>query len=187
MRSTITTYILMAAVIITAFQGCRKGDNDPFFSLKSRKARLTGTWELTNLEAQELIEFSNQSGELSYLVTKIFDGATLFVDNGADVEQHQYYYRLEIKKDGTYEVLEKMDDVTTERRGNWWWIDSDKKKKRIALDDDFGSFEIDELRDKKLVLTKSNYELTEAERSTDFQQSGNVARWEFKNTKEETK
>lgn len=34
------------------FSGCGSGDEDPFLSFKSRKARLCGTWTVSNLESE---------------------------------------------------------------------------------------------------------------------------------------
>ena len=44
------------------------------------------------------------------------------------------------------------DGTTYTNQGNWWWINSKKKKVRIAFDDDWGSFYIDRLKNKELVL-----------------------------------
>lgn len=42
-------YTLLLLIIISlgfVFQSCKKGENDPFLSLRSRKARITGEWIL---------------------------------------------------------------------------------------------------------------------------------------------
>lgn len=41
------TFAVMAIVGVTTVSSCKKGENDPFLSLRSRKARVTGEWKLT--------------------------------------------------------------------------------------------------------------------------------------------
>jgi hypothetical protein len=44
----IVALLLTVVVMSTLLEGCmRKGDNDPFVSFKSRKARMTGVWDIT--------------------------------------------------------------------------------------------------------------------------------------------
>ena len=43
----VTTY----SIIILTFLGCQKGEEDPAISLISRKARLTGTWDLFEMSS----------------------------------------------------------------------------------------------------------------------------------------
>jgi hypothetical protein len=40
----IALFLVLAAMLI--LPSCKKGDNDPFFSFHSRKARVVGTWKL---------------------------------------------------------------------------------------------------------------------------------------------
>ena len=39
-----------AMVLVANLSSCKKGENDPFLSLKSRKARLCGEWTVTKSE-----------------------------------------------------------------------------------------------------------------------------------------
>ena len=39
-----------AAGLMLATPSCKKGENDPFMSLSSRKARFAGTWDMTAYE-----------------------------------------------------------------------------------------------------------------------------------------
>ena len=41
---------LALALVAPAFQSCKKGEEDPFISLKSRTSRITGTWTLKSFE-----------------------------------------------------------------------------------------------------------------------------------------
>lgn len=43
--------LILTAGLLMATPACKKGENDPFLSLKSRKARLAGEYEFTSLES----------------------------------------------------------------------------------------------------------------------------------------
>jgi hypothetical protein len=42
--------ILIVLSSILVFDGCKRGDDDPFFSIRSRKARVTGDWAIETME-----------------------------------------------------------------------------------------------------------------------------------------
>ena len=44
----IALFVVLAATFI--LPSCKKGENDPFISLKSRDARITAKWKLTKIE-----------------------------------------------------------------------------------------------------------------------------------------
>jgi hypothetical protein len=46
-RSGYLVFIVLVSVLF-GLQGCKKGENDPFFSFRSRKARVTGDWSFEN-------------------------------------------------------------------------------------------------------------------------------------------
>jgi hypothetical protein len=41
--------MLAALIVIPAFQSCKKGENDPAISFRSRDARLIGNWKLVKV------------------------------------------------------------------------------------------------------------------------------------------
>ena len=45
----IKNFIVFALLSVTIL-ACKKGENDPFLSLSSRKARLAGEWKLTKMD-----------------------------------------------------------------------------------------------------------------------------------------
>ena len=49
--------ILLALPIV--FSGCKKGPEDPFLSFRSRKARVCGTWTVTNLRSEVVRKQNN--------------------------------------------------------------------------------------------------------------------------------
>lgn len=51
------TFILISIIGLTV--SCKKGENDPFLSLQSRKARMHGDWDMSSYEYKEKTEQSN--------------------------------------------------------------------------------------------------------------------------------
>ena len=45
-------FLAAAAITVLNFQSCKKYDDGPAFSLRSKKARLTGEWELVKINGQ---------------------------------------------------------------------------------------------------------------------------------------
>lgn len=50
------------ALLSSAVTSCKKGDGDPFLSLKSRKARVAGEWKATKMEDKSNTTSSSTSG-----------------------------------------------------------------------------------------------------------------------------
>ena len=66
MKKIITLSILLIISTITV-QSCKKGENDPLFSLRTRTNRLSGNWKVVKEEIKETIT-NNQSGDTSYVI-----------------------------------------------------------------------------------------------------------------------
>ena len=143
----------IALIAVATLGACKKGENDPFLSLKSRNARITGVWHLTtgtssSSDATTLAGVTTTDTQsTSYTETTMTQ-----TDNGVSTTI-PYTESMEIKKDGTYTRTTVSDGTTYTSTGNWWWENSKKKKVRIAFDDDWGSMYIDRLKNKELVLT----------------------------------
>ena len=113
------TIYLLSGIILSAivFNGCKKGDEDPFLSLKSRKARLEGDWKL-NSGTETYVQPATLTNTSTTYTNST--AATTGSSFGFNVSQ-TVAYTLEIKidKNGTYTKTENNDgDVTTEQ-GRW--------------------------------------------------------------------
>ncbi len=153
--------IVGSSLMIT---GCKKGMNDPFFSIFSRKQRVTGDWSFDSFERQALTKdpfgvftdekFTVTGESITDVVTvKQSSNDTTITYRGKVKEA---YYKFE--KDGRmdyrfwYEmdhlvtrIDENTENVATERtittieiKGNGTWnfldkIDNYKKKERLSL------------------------------------------------------
>lgn len=119
----------MAIVGVTAVSSCKKGENDPFLSLRSRKARVTGEWKLTK---GTITETDNSGGATNTDVTTYTE--TTSSSGGVTT---QYTETLTIEKDNTFEVVIVENGLTSTIRGNWYFSgkvkDEDLKKKEAIV------------------------------------------------------
>lgn len=108
--------ILIAFLVLGAVTACKKGENDPFLSLKSRKARITGEWKVTGYEAKN----TNSDG---YSSTSTLNGSILTrveTANGfTTTEEGIYIESYTFNKDNTFTRTTTTDDETLTYTGNW--------------------------------------------------------------------
>ncbi len=123
------------ALVLPMLNSCKKGENDPM-SLKSRKARLAGEWELT--------EWSRTQMSGSTISTTTFSGSSKMVMSGSSTSTTTYSEKLEIAKDGTYTfATSEMDTSFTYSltgTGAWYWLKGNKEleyksKERIGFEE----------------------------------------------------
>lgn len=113
--------IAVAAVTISAlaFTGCKKGEGDPFLSLSSRKARLSGEWKVTKGEGTE----TNTLASISSTTTTTYDGATQVETTGSSNTTTHYTMEYEFEKDGTFTTVYTNTDANpaqvTTCTGTW--------------------------------------------------------------------
>jgi len=133
--------VLALAILMFAgiFSGCKKGAEDPFFSLLSRKARLTGVWNLSDANYVE-------KGK-SYTETYSFDDGTGIMTYSyktgiIDFDDNYTYSRvLTINKDNSFVDIETITNdgvrVTT-TEGYWFFAPKNddldlKNKERVVF------------------------------------------------------
>ncbi|HIA35256.1 MAG TPA: hypothetical protein EYM84_08040 [Flavobacteriales bacterium] len=173
----IFTITICLALVIPMFNSCKKGENDPM-SLKSRKARLAGEWELAEWSRTEL------SG--SSITTYTFSGSTLMVLSGSYTSTVTHSETLEIAKDGTFELnvsqFANSASYTYTSTGIWYWLKGNKEleyknKERVGFEvtasttlyssgtysstdisshtgdaSDIGVYRIDQLKSKEMII-----------------------------------
>ena len=138
----IIVVFLGLSILTGSFVSCKKGENDPFLSLKSRKSRLVGNWMVSHEEITEVITNIDSTTTIS----TIFDGTTemkstvIVLDDTTKtyVDTMTYKLTLDIKKDGTYKFSNingnQLDVYIAE--GTWMFIGKSKKdnlKKKEAV------------------------------------------------------
>ncbi len=155
MKNRITKLSLFLLVGILAITGCKKGANDPFLSLLSRDARITGTWKLSAEDYTRITTYASSGTTSSSTVTNSYDGNIMTVVTPAGTTTYSYSWTITIDKDGTYSMTKIEDGTQDDYTGNWWWLEDTKDKTRIAFDDDVESYLIDQLKNKEMVLTQN--------------------------------
>ena len=151
---------ILLIVGVTLFSGCRKGEEDPFISFQSRKARLSGDWTVDAMNRNVTDFHAISSTESVPLIT-----AMSIVGNQLEIREESYNSTLEVietenfsgtvseftysfDKSGSFKMVlayeYPIDDNGTERQytyreereGSWYFLDGTaafKNKQRIAL------------------------------------------------------
>jgi hypothetical protein len=138
MRKTLS-YLVVIMMISITFIGCKKGENDPFLSLLSRTARITGVWNLTSADYDHV--YTDNGGSETYGYS--FDGSQMTRTLDGDGETYDYSEKVTIDKDGTFKVEISEEDlywsynyVTQEYEsgvykttitGVWYFLDGNKE------------------------------------------------------------
>ncbi len=124
----IFSIIIVIAIASPFFTACKKGENDPGISLKSRTARLVGEWVLKEMESNTTRTYS-AGGSSTETVT--FNGTTKTTTNSNGSTTSTYSESIEILKDGTYKTnYKEIEESVTriyEGNGTWAWVDGNKE------------------------------------------------------------
>lgn len=138
MKRNILVIAMVLVGTILSLNSCKKGENDPFLSLSSRKARLSGEWKLTSAEWTEVGDGDTEIYS--------FDGTNMTCKEDGDTETYEYSENLLIEKDGTfkntteetYNVGVVSSKYTNTVEGIWFFVDGNKEldvadKERVAF------------------------------------------------------
>ena len=89
------------------FSSCRKGENDPLFSLLSRKSRLSGEWQLYSGSIT-----TEQNGNF---ISTSYNGTTATTSSS----RYPYSEVISIDRDGSFEWLTNDNGNTHDMKGYW--------------------------------------------------------------------
>jgi hypothetical protein len=140
---------LALALVAGSFTSCKKGENDPFMSLKSRKGRMAGEYTISNMTMTS----TTTSGGTTSTETTTIDGNTITItqsQGGSSTSTTGTVNKAEavFNKDGSYTMdmdvtftQEIFGTTTTSNsvtmtEGNWSFLTGDedfKKKERIVM------------------------------------------------------
>jgi len=170
MNKTVKKILAITAVALIAmplFYSCKKGEEDPFISLRSRDKRITGEWKLTSASTNDTRTFINNPGDnpTTITTTETYDGTlwtetTVFDTFPPNTQTDTISITFYLCKDGTasYTKVDAGDKHVLS--GSWQWLDSKKNKTHILvplpLGTCGGTFEVLELKNKELKLTYSD-------------------------------
>lgn len=190
MKKTNFIYIILIGIIvIPIFNGCKKGDQDPFLSLRSRDGRLINEWKLTKIQGSIIQAHILPSPDVTTTINYSYDGAKYSeitaVDTTSETVKVEYTgtYSMNIKEDGTVTINEVTTSLTNSpvtktlsSNGTWVWAAGNKKKDHLLLSFESTNFNfkmfngglvyINRLSSKELVLkinTSDSYATGSAE------------------------
>lgn len=105
-KSSIYLTVILIALYGFTFSGCfKKGDEDPFFSLRTRKARLIGEWDITEWKVDGVSILSE---------TDSYTGYNSFCNsNYTDTETISNTSSFEFEKDGDLEWFISFNEKET--------------------------------------------------------------------------
>jgi hypothetical protein len=151
---------LFALLLTTAFvSSCKRGEEDPFLSLRSRDNRIMGEWTVTSVEAREEINESSNSSVVNTIIDQKFSGDSYTTDTSITTNtsnykrtytQKAYSNTINIMEGGILEAMQKYSDETvtgtnitgaltniqsikTSIKGYWKWGSDDKNKGTVVL------------------------------------------------------
>lgn len=132
MKNSVKLIAMAAIIAATSFPGCKKGEGDPFLSLKSRKSRAAGEWKVT--------AFSTTYTDPSGTDTETFDGTTVTYTSGTTTVTYAGEYTYTIEKDGTFKSHSMESSTgysqTIDETGTWNFtsgVGEMKNKSQIVL------------------------------------------------------
>ncbi len=134
MKRAINVLTALFVAIVLVGTGCKKYEDGPAFSLRSKKARLVNYWKIDK-----------------------------WFQNGTDYTDSMYvypYYKFNDDNTGRYEVWmhDSYNDMWCKQQGNIYWEFSDKKDSILLYDSEhdlFDGFLILRLKEKELWLQKT--------------------------------
>lgn len=176
----LTTVIALGSVVTS----CKKGENDPFLSLRTRKARVVGEWKVVSSSSEYVETDGNKT-------TSTFDGTTLTeVDYDASSGNSSTTTSTQTEewtfnKDNSFTYKLTTSGGTQQYEGSWSFMGKSKqgdvkKKENIGLrilkytstplvgasqsttysgdQDYFAVYEIDQLKNKEMIIKTSGNE-----------------------------
>jgi hypothetical protein len=171
MKTTFRLSTVLLLLFAFIFDSCKKGENDPAISLRSRKARVAGEWKLTAGTRTSV------SGSPSTTTTTTYNGTTMQTTVTSSLgttvgDATGYTETIEMDKDGNFTYTVVDDGNTDIYKGTWNFtggVGETKNKSQIMFNitnitsggstssytgtDALGDIVVvvDELRNKKMV------------------------------------
>lgn len=141
--------LLIPIAVLLIVSSCKKGEDDPFLSFKSRDARLRGEWKLTERKSLD------SGGE-----ERTFDGTTMTIkQDGVVTDSYSYSLNYTFEKGGQLKWTRTQDGESYAGNDYWGWHHTNKKKSMLMLyNNDY--YHIRRLSNKELVL-EQNYSAVE--------------------------
>lgn len=136
--------ILFLSALIGGLAECKKGEDDPFISFRSRKSRVAGEWKLTSGTSTG-ISTSHGTNPVTTSYTENYTESTYSYFSGSGSQTGTHSFDIEFKTDGTYTSTQKMsttitgtvvNNITINTSGVWNFtgrVGDYKEKEQIVL------------------------------------------------------
>ena len=125
--------LLVSLLTVTIFQSCKKGENDPTISFRSRDARLIGKWNLVNV----LGTWDKVEGGTHTYSTFTYNGMNFLDDINTGNIGGTGTYEMTLEKSGDMSYTETLrigsQDYVYTGTGYWDWLNTDKNKTMLSL------------------------------------------------------
>ncbi len=125
--------IAAAALVIASFgfEGCKKGANDPFMSIHTRKARVVGEWTMKSGSGTDV---NGSASSWNY------DGSNYTYTDQSGTSTAGMKWTMSFVKDGSYTTVQTMTSTgfseTITEKGTWNFtgkVGDDKNKDHIVM------------------------------------------------------
>ncbi|MBK6953305.1 MAG: hypothetical protein IPH24_15060 [Crocinitomicaceae bacterium] len=183
--------MLAAGALLLATPSCKKGENDPALSLSSRKARISGEW---NVASYESVSHSSGGGD-SWHNTSSFNGTTITgtwsqtvggtttSGNDPDITTVSLFDFI-INKDGTYTMNRNWVTVSS---GTDFWTGFDYTDTQTSTYTESGSWSFvgkakDEYKNKERVVMNATHTVSTSQTTTVTQIGGGLTDTSIGNT-----
>lgn len=137
MKKSLFLGIVMISATAFIFSGCKKGEEDPFFTIHSRDARMSQPWVLKGINGSIVVTTGDSTVNTEYT----YDGTNLYVTTGAHTDSYAYTYKMNIMDDGqvfsqetSTELIEGANEASSSNTGYWYWGNDVKNKTSVNLD-----------------------------------------------------
>ncbi|NOQ72281.1 MAG: hypothetical protein GQ574_09785 [Crocinitomix sp.] len=184
MNNKTLTRLLALVLCLGSFTiACKKGENDPALSLKTRNNRLKGAWELVKLDEQR--EKSGEGLSLGEAYTYEYSSSRTIEDGVENYKRtsvslfegdepspldctyvRNIYQERDFQKNGIFTQFSIIENDTNTSYIEWYWLDQEKKKSGLLLNGTL--FQVDRLAKDELILKRDVVEYVEADTSPGF-------------------
>ena len=126
--------LILLIVLCSVLSGCRKGEDDPFLSIKTRTNRLCGKWKTVEY-TKNVYSGSDENNCIMYEIILQNSEVKIFYNN-AVVDSYMLTEEWEFTKEGKYKIDINAQPFSENEEGTWAWNGKDKnsklKKKEIV-------------------------------------------------------
>ncbi|MFH2096398.1 MAG: hypothetical protein ABIJ16_11880 [Bacteroidota bacterium] len=136
-------FLFLFLCTMISIPGCRKGEEDPLISLRSRKNRLTGEWNMQFINGY--IDYYNDDEEVLHSYQFVYNKAyydcyrySRITSQLAGCYTHfcNFGCTLAVNEDGTTNCSIHSEGYSNKSSGLWQWInDIEKRKSYIYMSD----------------------------------------------------